>query len=266
MRLAADGAPIAYFECESCHSLQTEEPYWLPDAYNDDQSPNLDTYVAERTLLNQMMVYFLFKTCGIRYETDKVLDWGGGHGLLVRMLRDVEIDAYHYDKYETNRFATTFDRTGDQHYSFITCFEVWEHFARPMTDIEAIFRLNPDRILISTCIYRNHGKEWPYLGPPKGEHVFFYSEQAMRSIGSKYGYHVTRFFPEFTFFHRTPIPKIRRLALRWLMPRAYLRGIVFALVRKRSLSNRDNLKIRAMLDPGEISLLEPSQSSGETNR
>ena len=179
---------------------------------------------------------------------DKLLDWGGGSGLLVRLLRDVGIDAYNYDKYAKNHFASGFSRSDEQRYSFVTAFEVFEHFANPATDLETIFALQPSFFLISTCLFKDEGPDWPYLGPAKSEHVFFYSEAALQLIGRRFGYQVFRLPHEITLFFKSPISTIRLRLANLLLSNDHAAEIAFALKRKWSLSEADNRTIRALIE------------------
>ncbi|HWH83020.1 MAG TPA: class I SAM-dependent methyltransferase [Burkholderiaceae bacterium] len=247
-RQAKDGDDVRCYECSACHSLQTEVPYWLEAEYAAsaaDTHLNLDTYAADRSLRSRTAVYFLWKFAGFKSPQDKLLDWGGGVGLMVRLLRDAGIDAYLYDKYAKNHFASGFIRSEHDSYSVVTAFEVFEHFANPVVDLQAVFSLDPALLVISTGVYTNQGADWPYLGPAKSEHVFFYSEQALELIGHRFGYGVIRLRHGMTLFFKDPIAAQR---LRWagrLLSRDYLADIAFALIRKRSHCDADNQKIRA---------------------
>lgn len=251
-RRATDGDEVSSYECTSCRSLQTEDPYWLGEVYSHNASkqeaPSLDTWAVERTGFCRIVVFFIWKLGGISNTGDKLLDWGGGPGLLVRMLRDVGIDAYNYDKYVRNHFASGFSRSEGSRYNFVTAFEVLEHFPNPKSDLEPIFALQPSCLLISTCLYKDQGPNWGYLGPAKSQHVFFYSDEAFRLIGRRYGYRVVRFPQEMTLFVRQPIAKTRLAFINMLLAKPHLAEIVFALKRKWSLSTMDHLQIRELID------------------
>lgn len=249
-RRAADGDEVSSYECTSCRSLQTQEPYWLEEVYAEnastEEAPNLDTWAVERTGFCRMVVYFVWKLGGITKKGDKLLDWGGGPGLLVRMLRDVGIDAYNHDKYVRNHFASGFSRSDKHRYNFVTAIEVFEHFPNPKFDLAPIFALQPSCLLISTCLYEGQGPSWGYLGPAKSQHIFFYSEEALKLIGRRFGYHVVRFPKEITLFVRPPIAKLRLAFINWLLTKSHLAEIVFALKRKWSLAATDHAQIREL--------------------
>jgi hypothetical protein len=239
---------VCYYLCARCGSLQTEAPYWLDQVYAPIDAPDLDTFAGERALLNRAVVHLLFRLCGLDFAADRLLDWGGGTGLLVRLLRDAGIDAHHYDRFERNRYASGFEFDPASTYRFVTAFEVWEHFADPMAELQRLFALDPDFVLVSTCLYDGQGADWDYLGPPKSQHVFFYSEGAMRLVAREWGYRFARFAPHYSFFFRGGVPSAALRVADWLTRHPRWLQVAFSLQRRASRSLADNRWIRAILD------------------
>ena len=163
------------------------------------------------------------------------------------MLRDVGVQAYNYDRYVRNHFASGFSKSDEDRYDFVTAFEIFEHFTKPKSDVEVIFSLQPSVLLISTGIYEGQGPDWPYLGPAKSAHVFFYSEEALRWIGRIFDYKVARLPRSMALFTRTPVAKARLVLIQTLLSRPRLAEILFVAKRKYSLSIEDNQKIRQRL-------------------
>jgi hypothetical protein len=177
---------VSFFHCENCASLQSELPYWLDEAYSGErQIPDLG--IAQRTLELKRTTYLASKILMLN-DSDKILDWGGGNGLLVRMMRDMGLDAYLYDLYAKNFYSVGFEYEKNGKYSLITSFETWEHFVNPTSEINSFFELNPEYIIISTGLYELQKDDWSYLTPLSGRHVFFYSLQARKMIARKFGY------------------------------------------------------------------------------
>lgn len=76
---------VSYYQCPACRLVQTEQPYWLAEAY---QNPigELDTWQLERSLYASVAVHSLLPLLGIKHP--RVLDYGAGYGMLVRLLRN----------------------------------------------------------------------------------------------------------------------------------------------------------------------------------
>jgi Methyltransferase domain len=174
---------VSYYICQECQSLQTENPYWLIEAYQHSLS-NLDTGAAQRVLRNLAACYSVAKLFGVK----NVIDIGGGDGLLCRLLRDYGINCFVKDKYAEPSYAQGFTEPNFGVADLILAFEVFEHFQNPKSDLDAFFALGSNLFLVSTCVYKNEQHDWWYLSPEGGQHVFFYSKKALQLIALKYGY------------------------------------------------------------------------------
>jgi hypothetical protein len=174
---------IDYFECQNCRSLQTERPFWIDEAYDHNLS-NLDTGAAQRNLQNLSASFIVSKL----FRLTNAIDFGGGDGFLCRLLRDYGINCFVKDKYATPTYAQGFVSPDFHKPDLVTAFEVIEHFTNPSTDLNNIFQLNPDCLLVSTSIYSKQQSDWWYLSTESGQHVFFYSVESIKLIAKKYGY------------------------------------------------------------------------------
>lgn len=189
---------ISYHECSNCHSLQTEEPYWLEDAYSCE-SEKFDTGKATRTFLNFTVLPHLYNALGMPKGINYV-DWGGGTGLFARLMRDIGFNYKSYDKYAKNEFAQGYEVTKENDIiDTITLFEVVEHFPNPTTDWENIFNRNASTIIFSTLIYDGNDSNWHYLAPENGQHVFFYSAKALSMLAEKNNYYAYKVGDYFLF-------------------------------------------------------------------
>ena len=99
---------VKYFQCSKCGYVQTEDPFWLEEAYYSSINDS-DTGMMMRNLWHRnvttTLIYFLFNTKG------QFLDYGGGYGVFVRLMRDIGFDYYWQDKYRENLFAQGFENT-----------------------------------------------------------------------------------------------------------------------------------------------------------
>ena len=80
------GHKIKYFECAQCEYVQTEEPFWLDEAYASSINKS-DTGIMARNLSNVRLV--LATLTLMRKRTEKVVDYAGGHGHRLCLLRAI---------------------------------------------------------------------------------------------------------------------------------------------------------------------------------
>ena len=205
---------ISFYRCGQCESLQSEAPYWLDEAYGGARSiPDLAAAARLRWLFP--LAYAVSRTMPLAADA-AVLDFGGGDGMLVRMLRDAGINAYLADKYAGNRYAVGFSAGSGLSPQLVFAFEVWEHFSQPRQEIEELFALQPRALFISTGLYASQDENWNYLTPLSGRHVFFYSMKARRYIAEKYGYSLLA-HNSFALFYRGQLPAVRKAILGFLI-------------------------------------------------
>lgn len=219
---------VAYFECSGCGSLQTERPYWLDEAYAEGNLASLDTGSAQRNLNNLGAVLALVRCLGLRSG----LDFGGGDGLLVRMLRDRGFDAHVVDRHAKPRYAMGYGQPDIAPSDLVTAFEVVEHFVEPARELRALMAAQPAAVLISTDIWQGQGPPWWYLAPETGQHVFFYTRQALEACAAEAGYSLQRVGGYWLMLRRGRFPpwrarlgrlllssKLRRLRTAWAVTR-----------------------------------------------
>lgn len=194
---------VSYFRCENCQLIQSEQPFWLQEAYekaisvldtgiflrNNDNAKKLTVLLTE--IQNQITktesILSSFKRLLFKNKPfqGKILDFGGGHGILVRMMRDIGFDCYWYDKYAKNDFATGFESNKNDTYDVVLAFELFEHFENPKENIEEILKLSEPKVLIfSTLLYgdRTPAKDWWYYAFEAGQHIAFYNSKTIESM------------------------------------------------------------------------------------
>jgi hypothetical protein len=188
-----------YLECASCHSLQTERPYWLEEAYSAlDATPDIG--FMRRNLLMSALTAEALRAAGVGPD-DLCLDWGAGFGLFCRLLRDSGFNFLAYDKYAECRYAweKRIQNPAGLAPRVITAFEVFEHLPDPARDLEELFNFRPQLLIFSTEIYNGQPADWWYFDPPTGQHVFFYSRAALEWIAARYGYRLVFLDPAWAF-------------------------------------------------------------------
>lgn len=180
---------VSYHKCTCCGFIQSDAPHWLDEAYSDAIT-SMDIGLIYRNLVYSSAVENVLKT-SFDY-TKKFLDYAGGYGMYVRLMRDKGFDFYWDDKYCENLFAKHFtleELEQGQKFEAVTAFEIFEHLANPLEEIEKLFGYS-DSIIFSTEIVpdkelTNPG-DWWYFAPEGGQHISFYTKQAFEVIASKF--------------------------------------------------------------------------------
>jgi Methyltransferase domain len=231
---------VAYQRCSRCNSLQAQHPYWIEEAYASAIAIT-DTGAAIRNFVCHAAIVAVTRILGV---SGKFLDFGGGTGLLCRMLRDRGIDAYAFDKYADPVYARGFVLDGSSgiphNLGLLSAIEVFEHCVDPVADLRPLFAAAPDVLFATTIPYRNEGADWWYLGMETGQHVFFYSEQGLAALARMNGYHYCG-FGNFHLFTRSPISAWRRALVSLSLSSTGLRltRLMIAATQRGRYANRD---------------------------
>ncbi len=180
---------IYYYKCSHCGFIQTEKPYWLNEAYEDAINDYDVGLVSRNIYLSNMTKVFL----NIFFNPDgRFLDYGGGYGLYVRLMRDYGYNFNLYEPYCENLFAKGFnvvmDECSNDSYEVITAFELLEHLEDPLEVLEKIFA-NTDNLLFSTNLvplsFPKPG-DWWYYGLEHGQHISFYTLNSLEIIAKRF--------------------------------------------------------------------------------
>jgi len=176
---------VNYYYCNNCSFLQTEEPYWLEEAYRSVIGVE-DTGVLKRNIMlskqANVIINCLFNKNG------KFLDYAGGYGIFVRLMRDIGFDFYWNDPYSKNVLSKGFEYNNIDKIDLITAFEVFEHFNDPLVEIEKMLNISKN-ILFSTRIFKGappNPAEWWYYSLNSGQHISLYSIKTLQFIANKY--------------------------------------------------------------------------------
>ena len=176
---------VQYFQCSECQFIQTETPYWLPEAYSSAITET-DLGLASRNVklhyISTAVLHYLFNYKG------SYIDYGGGYGLFVRLMRDSGFDFYRYDIYCDNIFSKGFDVSNGKEkskFKALTAFEVFEHLEKPLDEISKMFDFS-DVILFTTELQpkKESINDWWYFTPHTGQHVALYSEKSLNKIAN----------------------------------------------------------------------------------
>ncbi len=176
---------IDYFYGDNCGFLFTEKPYWLKEAYSSPINIS-DVGILKRnidfSILSSNIIYYFFD------HKKTFLDYAGGFGIFVRLMRDIGFNFKWQDKFSQNLLARGFEYCQNDKINLVTTFEVFEHFVNPIEEIEKILNISKN-ILFSTILLPEkipNLHDWWYYGLNHGQHISFYSSKTFKYLAKKY--------------------------------------------------------------------------------
>jgi hypothetical protein len=246
---------VTYFRCERCGFVQTEDPYWLDEAYAsaliaaDVGAVRRNMQLAETT---QAIIQHLFDPGG------RFLDYGGGYGLFVRLMRDRGLDFRWRDRYAANLYSMGFEpEAGNEGFELVTAFEVLEHLVDPVADVGEML-LRGDSLLFSTELLPSWSPrpgEWWYYAPFGGQHVAIYTRASLEALGERFGARLASDGRSTHLLSRRPVSEA---AFR-LLSKLRVARIVNVLRRRSSLIPADHA---LMIARGARAGARPQHESG----
>ncbi|MBE9030762.1 glycosyltransferase [filamentous cyanobacterium LEGE 11480] len=180
---------VSYYQCESCRFVQTEDPYWLDEAYQDAISGSDIGLVSRNLNLSNVARFLIAKYFD---ANGTFLDYGGGYGLFVRLMRDAGFDFNWFDQYCENLFAQDFIGKLENHYELITAFELFEHLVNPIETLQTLSK-SAHSIFFSTSLLPANNPppgEWWYYAPHEGQHIAIYTYESLVQLAQTLGYNL----------------------------------------------------------------------------
>ena len=180
--------PAQYFRCTQCGFIQTEKPHWIGEAY-ESAITSLDVGMVRRNLDLAEVTEKVIDQNFARGAT--FLDFAGGYGLFVRLMRDKGYNFFRQDKFCPNLFATNYDLTdlpSSTRFELVTAFEVFEHLPDPCQEAQRMFELS-DSVFFTTEIVPPspiaQADDWWYFAPETGQHISFFSTKALEILAAQ---------------------------------------------------------------------------------
>jgi len=178
--------PVAYYRCATCGFIQTEEPYWLEEAYAEAITAS-DIGLVSRNFRLSQLTQSIIRACF--NPQGRYIDYAGGYGLLVRLMRDAGFDFRWYDKYCVNLFAQGYTAMPDDagQYDLVTAFELVEHMRAPMEELKDVLSFSRN-LLFSTEILPLSAPQpdaWWYYGLDHGQHISFFTIDSLKIMARK---------------------------------------------------------------------------------
>lgn len=177
-----------YHRCGVCDLVFAEDPYWLKEAYENPISATDLGYCGRNVSLVRMTHAVLWGVLGRR--TARGLDYGGGYGMFVRLMRDRGWDFFLYEPHAANLFAGRYvvsDLSSNSIFDVVTAFEVIEHTVHPLEMMKEWLRLGRVLILSSQLVppEAKDPREWWYFGLQHGQHVSLMSAETLLWLGKE---------------------------------------------------------------------------------
>jgi hypothetical protein len=226
-----------YFRCPNCEFVHVQDPFWLAEAYTAAISKTDVGLLSRNVMLCEQAKLIILAFFDHRA---KFVDYGGGYGIFVRLMRDSGFDFSLYDKYCENLFATglSVSNPTDKPYELLTAFEVLEHLPEPLAAIEEMRRYSSSILFTTTLIDSSppQPRDWWYYGLEHGQHVSFYAEKTLRLIAEKYDVRWLSVGQTLHLFTPKPVSQtalrallsryVRPFASRWLGRRLHGRSLL----------------------------------------
>jgi SAM-dependent methyltransferase len=208
--LGLAGIPVYYALCSNCaFCFAPELTTWQlskfeEKIYNDEYVLVDPDYVEARPRANATNLISMF---GDRGQTVRHLDYGGGDGLLVKLLRDSNWQSTSYDPFVNKNVGV--EQIGK--FDLITAFEVFEHVPNVQELMSNLCSLliPGGLVMFSTLLsdgnIHSHQKiNWWYASPRNG-HISLFSKKSLATLAKKSGFNFVSFSVGFHVFF-TDVP------------------------------------------------------------
>jgi hypothetical protein len=226
-----------YTKCTDCQSVQVESPFWIVDAHAKAIS-QLDTGLVARCLSVSRLVGVLLLL--EKKRTGNGFDWGGGTGLLTRLLRDQGYQVLSHDKYADGIHAEGFIASDSQirgNGTFVTAIECFEHLTDPIGEFSNLVS-NKEYFIFTTELIGSPppnpaNQEWWYYMPASGQHITFATSEGINSFKKIIGFdHYVR-VGNLHILSRLKLKFLTRVVLRFKISRSLAILVIPEILNRR---------------------------------
>lgn len=182
------------FRCSKCSFRFFAEPDWLEPSFSEELN-EFDLGAVARCLFVADFVTAIFPP---RRNSYKALDWGGGDGLLTRVLRERGVNCVWHDPFVKPRFVGDAIYEPNSHVEVTVASEVFLHLTDPVSVLRSL--LSQSDLVIVTAVVppKEMTAQWWYLMPETGQHVSFYPSIALEALAKQTN---SRLCSDGRFFH-----------------------------------------------------------------
>lgn len=191
--LGISGVPVTYHRCVSCEFIFTDffdlftDDQWTEYVYNSQYYSDVDPDYADvrpRQIAEAVCAFL----AGSKLPTVG-LDYGGGNGRTVELLRDAGLVFDCWDPY--GQTDMTPGRIGK--YNFCTSIEVFEHTPDPAGSLGSLIeKCTSDKLIVMVGTSVHDGSvsdetrlNWWYAAPRNG-HISLHSRKSLRTLASRF--------------------------------------------------------------------------------
>lgn len=217
--LPRSGVEVHYVVCRRCAFCFAPDLYAWPvetfaeKIYNRDYKTIDPDYDEVRPRANAQA---LLSMIGSPDNSTRHLDYGGGNGLLSRLLRDAGWSSASYDLFvDGPHRLREFLR-----FELITAFEVFEHVPYPKTLMgELAGLLTADGVILFSTLISDYAIErgtplsWWYAAPRNG-HISLFSRESLVRLGRAAGFRLASCSQGLHLFFRASLPSWARSFIR----------------------------------------------------
>jgi len=170
-----------YLQCTACGFLFVDDPHWLTEAYADPINLT-DTGYVLRNIRQSRQAAILLAAWGQRRSN--FIDYAGGYGMFVRLMRDKGFRFHWWDPYAQNIFAKGMEADFNGHYDAATVMECFEHFVDPQKELLNILKLSRTVIFTTELLPEPlpGPYDWMYYGFEHGQHVSFFTRRSLKAL------------------------------------------------------------------------------------
>lgn len=205
-------------ECLTCRFTYIANPHWLDDSFSSELN-DLDIGSVDRCLVLADFVEVLIRS--LKSSKSRFLDWGGGYGLLSRIMRDRGLDFVSHDIYTRPLFVELSSNLNSETFELITMSEVALHLVNPVPVFTKIMESTDVLVFTAVIAPTVIPNDWWYLMPDTGQHVAIYHEETLQALAMKLRVQVTSDGRFFHVLHRNSLGTKSRLIIKY-------RPLVFA--------------------------------------
>jgi hypothetical protein len=200
-----------YCRCTSCGFIFATNPYWLQESFSTELN-RLDIGSVDRCLVVSSFVEVVIRS--LRLTAGRILDWGGGYGLLTRLLRDRGLDTRFYDPYTSPLFVGDAIAASDENFDLTVMGEVMLHITHPVETLREVLRRSDYLLFTAVVAPPDVSSDWWYFMPDSGQHVAIHSRDSIAALGKVLGVSVTSDGRFFHLLHTREVPRLLRLIFR----------------------------------------------------